>query len=73
MLSNLSKISLVPIKTVKMAIQKAVDEKMARPDLIQETDKIYAYIGGDYARAWEIVKTEGSDPFLSELKAWNSK
>lgn len=54
-----------------MAIQKSVYEKIGRLDLVKESDKIYGYIGGDYARSWEIVNAEGPEPFLAELKLWN--
>jgi hypothetical protein len=56
-----------------MAIQKAVNEKIGDPDLIQSTDKLYALIGGDYKRTWDIVNAEGTERFLAELQAYNSR
>lgn len=56
-----------------MAIQKAANEQLGDKDLSQATAQLYAYIGGDYARAWEIVGTEGVQKFLNELKSYNSK
>lgn len=56
-----------------MAIQKAANEQLGDQDLLQATEDLYAYIGGDYARAWEIVRTEGAQKFLNELRAYNSR
>ncbi len=56
-----------------MAIQKAVYEQLEEKDLLQATDQLYSYIGGDYQRAWDIVWTEGADKFLGELKAYNAR
>lgn len=56
-----------------MAIQKAVNEQVGDQDLSQATDQLYAYIGGDYQRAWDIVREVGAQKFLDELKAYNSK
>ncbi|MBI1859348.1 MAG: hypothetical protein HYR96_00315 [Deltaproteobacteria bacterium] len=56
-----------------MAVQKAVYVDLERTDLLNDTNAVYAHIGGDYARSWEIVNSEGTDPFLFELKAWNRK
>jgi hypothetical protein len=56
-----------------MAIQKATYEKMNNQVLIKNTDFLYNYIGGDYKRAWDIVNEEGTDKFLKELQAYNSK
>lgn len=56
-----------------MAIQKAVYEKMENSSLLSSTDELYAFIGGDYQRAWSIVKNEGANVFLKELQAYNSR
>ena len=55
-----------------MAIQKSVNEKLNDKELIQATDQLYSYISGDYARAWEIVRIEGPEKFLTELQAYNA-
>lgn len=56
-----------------MAIQKAANEELGEKDLILATEDLYTYIGGDYSRAWEIVRNEGTRSFLDELKAYNEK
>lgn len=56
-----------------MALQKSVNEKLADTDLIQATDQMYSYIGGDYKRVWEIIQAEGTKAFTDELQAYNSK
>lgn len=55
-----------------MAIQKDVYQKTQDFEMMEATNKLYKFIGGDYQRAWEIVKTEGIDIFLKELKKYNS-
>lgn len=56
-----------------MAVQKAANEQLGESQLTQATEDLYGYIGGDYARAWEIVRAEGIQAFLNELKAYNEK
>lgn len=56
-----------------MAIQKYAYESLGEKNLLHETDELYAFIGGDYQRAWEIVGKEGTDGFLEELSDFNSK
>jgi hypothetical protein len=50
-----------------MALQKFVYTKLGRDDLLTMLDRSYNFIGGAYARAWEIVQTEGYEVFLKEL------
>lgn len=50
-----------------MAIQQFVYLKLNRPDLIEMIAKQYNGVGGDYARSWEIVQTEGYQAFINEL------
>lgn len=50
-----------------MAIQKFVYSELNRSDLVLMLDKMYKAIGGDYARSWEIVGTEGEIIFMQEL------
>jgi len=57
-----------------MALQKSVYEKLNRIDLLAEAENAYiAQIGGAYAKAWEIVRQEGTSPFLRELFEFNEK
>ncbi len=56
-----------------MAIQKASYEKLNKRKMLEATNHLYAFIGGDYQRAWEIVAKEGTQPFLAELRAFNAK
>lgn len=56
-----------------MAIQKASYQKLNDSDLIQETQNLYNFIGGDYKRAWEIVGIEGTEKFLKELQSFNAR
>lgn len=56
-----------------MAIQKASYQELNNKVLLDATSKIYAFIGGDYQRAWEIVDDEGTELFLKELQSFNSK
>lgn len=56
-----------------MAIQKAANERTKDNDLALATEELYAYIGGDYQTAWDIVSKEGVEPFLVELQAYNTK
>jgi hypothetical protein len=50
-----------------MALQKYVYLKLGKPELVAMIDSHYNAIGGAYARAWEIVNTEGYEAFLSEF------
>ena len=54
-----------------MAIQQEVYSKMTSTKLLEQTEVLYNFIGGDYKRAWEIVKSEGSKPFIDELQHYN--
>jgi hypothetical protein len=56
-----------------MALQKAVYEKLGESELLKQTDVLYRFIGGEYLRVWEIIQVEGTDMFLRELQAYNSK
>ncbi len=56
-----------------MAIQKATYQKVGNQVLLEATDSIYKFIGGDYQRAWEIINTEGSEAFLKEIQTFNSR
>lgn len=57
-----------------MAIQKATYEETGDRDLLEAAEGLYVkIIGGDYARAWEIVKLEGTAPLLRELQKYNGK
>lgn len=57
-----------------MALQKTTYEKLGRSDLLAEAENTYLnVIGGAYAKAWEIVKQEGAEPFLAELQEFNRK
>ena len=51
-----------------MAIEQYVYSGIGRDDLLGWIEKKYPSIGGDYARAWQIVNTEGSDAFLLEFE-----
>jgi hypothetical protein len=55
-----------------MAVQKAAYIKLEETDLLKNTDLLYAYIGGDYQRAWQIIAAEGADVFVTELQAYNN-
>ncbi len=55
-----------------LAIQMTVNDKLGVRANTDATEGLYSYIGGDYQRAWNIVKTEGSEKFLLELQAFNS-
>jgi hypothetical protein len=56
-----------------MAIQKAVNELLGDKKLIEATKELYAYIGGDYQRTWDIIDDEGAQKFLDEIKKFNSQ
>lgn len=56
-----------------MAIQKAAYQKLNNKELLAATNTLYAFIGGDYQRAWEIISIEGTEPFLKELQEFNAK
>jgi hypothetical protein len=56
-----------------IALQKAIYEKLGESELLKQTEVLYRFIGGDYLRVWEIIQTEGTDVFLRELQAYNSK
>lgn len=56
-----------------MAIQKATYLKLKDNELLKATDDLYAFIGGDYKRAWQIIGIEGTEKFLAELQSFNSK
>lgn len=54
-----------------MAVQKAAYQRIPAPELMQATSQLYAFIGGDYDKAWKIVEAEGSEKFVNELQAFN--
>ena len=56
-----------------MAIQRAAYLKLGEKDLLEGTNSLYAFIGGDYQQAWKIIETEGADAFLAELRAYEMK
>lgn len=56
-----------------MALQMAVNQKIGNTEMIKATDDLYNYIGNDYGRVWEIIKIEGFQKFVDELKDYNTK
>ncbi|MCM2323312.1 MAG: hypothetical protein NDJ90_08620 [Oligoflexia bacterium] len=50
-----------------MAIEHFVYHGLGRRDLLGWIEMKYPAIGGDYARAWEIVRNEGDEAFLREF------
>lgn len=56
-----------------IALQWTVYERTGDQEMLSATTKLYELIGGDYARAMEIVKSEGAAPFNAELVKYNSK
>jgi hypothetical protein len=51
-----------------LALQKAAYAKVGDAELLKNADALYAYIGNDYQRAWDIVAAEGADAFVKELQ-----
>ena len=51
-----------------MALEKYVYSEMKMFNHLKYIQNKYPKIGGDYARAWQIVNTEGHLNFISELK-----
>ncbi len=56
-----------------MAIQKGTYLKLKEHELLKATDELYAFIGAEYKRAWQIIEIEGTEQFLAELQSFNSK
>ncbi len=54
-----------------LALQKAAYEKLGDTELLKSTDQLYAFIGGDYVRAWRIVEQEGVEKLLHEVQVFN--
>lgn len=55
-----------------MAIQKAAYQHLNDKELMKATDQLYAFIGGDYQRVWQIIGIEGPEKFLLELQSFNA-
>jgi hypothetical protein len=56
-----------------MAVQKAAYQRLNYKSLLDATDQLYSFIGGDYQRSWEIIGLEGSEKFLREVQLFNLK
>lgn len=56
-----------------LALQKSAYEKLGDTELLKNTERLYDFIGGDYARAWEIVGLEGAEKLVGEVKTYNQK